>query len=689
MRIFIQSLHLATICLLIAAETNHYSSDPPIDIINLSGQNFTTYKLDVAGSEPITIIESTTQRRRFYLSPERIQALRDQNRVDLAKQHEPLNGTADDDSHHFTLTPTTGEIDDHNVENHDYEHQAQQQQHQDDEPAKVMMRRRNDGERYPQHHASHIVSRSPPQIMLKASHQLPQSIDDVRATIGLRVTANTAHNSDASSSDKVFVYKSPNDRHHVPNRATSNQSEVEYSPNFLQNFIKDYTAKLKQTELDRSNSVRVNSDSTLSNRRYSWNDNRDSLANDDNNRPNANPFNDKKGWVTLEAVPWSTSKVSRWHAHIDKFGSSSHSNDENEEGAQQYQPSWDEFSQNNQYGPSQAPLNHDSQDDDYVFNNRPQMSSSPRPVIYTTYDPYRPQSNRPNRTKPPPKFNHPENTYADSFDDSAQQRPPAFNQRPHQRPSSPPSAYDYPVNDDDNNNYRDKWYDHGGKKPWNDHLITDTRPSEFPKHPEQRPTTSMRPHHQTQDRYDTTHPDSGNGEWVLISTNKGYQVPSRNGQRAIQIRPSDTPAPGTAGHNNDLISHHSVKLTVLPPLNHTFSFDNRRPTSMVLSHNGMLEVESTFNTVEDSVIQSNRRNSTVVKGIPKRRIFKGFPLKSRVGASSDTSAVIAAVGAGIVPATMAMLMPIVLGRKKRFAMDSVDSKAHQGAIKHTVSAAND
>lgn len=672
MRICIQVIFLATICLLIVADTNHYSSQPPTDMINLSGQNFTTYKLDVPGSAPITIIESTTPRRHFYMSPGRIQALRDQNRLDLAKQQQPLQPTAKRSN--FTLT-STDKIDDHEDDDEDHDHDHH---HHQEMPAKVM-RRRNGGERnHPTKHAQ-LVSRSPQQTQLKA----PQANQDVRATIGLRVTANDADDSDtasSSSSDNVLIYKSATERSNYPTtpKDGSNQTKVEYSPYILQNFIKEYTEKLKrvdpnaQSELNKI--VRVNSDSTLSNRRYNWNDNRDSAINQEN-RPNPNPFNDKKGWVTMEAVPWSTSKVSKWHANIDKFGSSSSLNDDDtHEGSQPYQPSWNEYNQNRPHRPSRPPvppIYDEVLDDDYVYS-RPHISS-PRPAIYTTYDPYRPQTDRPNFTKPP-KFNHPDNSYADSFYDTAE-RPPTFNPRPHRPSHQSPSAYDYPSNDEDSSSYHDKWYDHGGNKHWNDYLITDSNPADFPKPPERRPTA--RPH-KNQDRYDTTHPDSGNGEWVLISTNKGYQLPSRNGQRAIQMRPSDTPAPVY----NDLLSHHTVKLTVLPPLNRTFSSDNRRP-SMVLSHGGMLEVESTFNTVEDSVNEANRRNSTAVKAIPKRRVFKGLPIKSRVGAASDTSAVIAAVGAGMVPATMAMLMPMVLGRKKRSSSDLGRKGRGEYEISHT------
>lgn len=680
----IQASLLLTFLYVIGAETNHYSSEPSTDIINVSGQNFTTYKLDVPGSNPITIIESTTPRRHFYLSPERIQALRDQNRLDLAKQqqHQSIQQTAKRTN--FTLTPPIDKIDDHEDEeeegddDEDHDHGDQPQQHQD-LPAKVM-RRRNGGERnHPTKHAQ-LVSRSPQQTSLKASHQT----QDVRATIGLRVTANDANDSDTASSDKVLIYKSANDRYDYSTAAkdVSNQTKMDYSPYILQNFIKEYTEKLKRIDPAKAQSelnkiVRVNSDSTLSNRRYSWNDNRDSLNNQDN-RPSPNPFNDKKGWVTLDAVPWSTSKVSKWHANIDKYGNSGSFNEEdNLEGSQPYQPSWNEFNQNQSPRPRPplTPVYDDVQDDDYIYN-RPSQISSPRPAIFTTYDPYRLNTNRPNHQKPP-KYIHPDNTYTDHFYDTADRPPPNFNPRPHRPSPQSSSPYDSSSNDEDSNNYRDKWYDHGGKKPWNnDYVITDSQPSDFPKHPERRPTTS-RPY-QSQDRYETTHPDSGNGEWVLISTNKGYQLPSRNGQRAIQMRPSDTPAPGY----NDLLSHHSVKLTVLPPLNRTFSSDQHRP-SMVLSHGGMLEVESTFNTVEDSVNASkNRRNSTTaVKTSAKRRVFKGVPIKSRVGSASDTSAVIAAVGAGMVPATMAMLMPMVLGRKKRFAnamepMKHVDNEVY-------------
>lgn len=93
-----------------------------------------------------------------------------------------------------------------------------------------------------------------------------------------------------------------------------------------------------------------------------------------------------------------------------------------------------------------------------------------------------------------------------------------------------------------------------------------------------------------------------------------------------------------------------VRLTVLPSLN---------GTNTTTSHGGMLEVEKTFKTVDQSQreYEAGRLSQKIVKKRPMRT--------SVVAGRPSNSAVLAAVGAGMLPATMAMMIPMMLGRKKR------------------------
>lgn len=95
-----------------------------------------------------------------------------------------------------------------------------------------------------------------------------------------------------------------------------------------------------------------------------------------------------------------------------------------------------------------------------------------------------------------------------------------------------------------------------------------------------------------------------------------------------------------------------VRLTVLPSVN---------GTNTTTSHGGLLEVERTFKTVDQSQKEyENNRKSKLQQTMTKRPIrnsvFNGNP---------SNSAILAAVGAGMLPATMAMMIPMMLGRKKR------------------------
>lgn len=432
-----------------------------------------------------------------------------------------------------------------------------------------------------------------------------------------------------------------------------------YSPSLLKKFIKDYSEKIKNAdeitknalkEIERMNQKQTNGEDEVTTDRMdfgsedeieqkynTWNDR---YSNKHQSQSQTNPYNDKDGWVTLEAVPWSSSKVSKWHPHSNKF-----SNKNSYDSPLSHQPSYeDDDDKYHQAFPKPRPPPpptshyHDEFNDDYI-DDHPTLKP-----VYTSYDPYRqPQTN-----------NRPQNSWSQNQNTGYEKRP---TYKPRPRPQ-----YDYSQSnsnsqqsyDDDRHESNEHWYDvdRNTPKPWSQDIITDNRPSDFPIR-----SPSKRPHSSDRDftKYRPfSHPESGNGEWVLVSTTKGYQKPTRQGQRAM--------APPNI-QSNDLLSHHTVKLTVLPAKNNTFSYD-RKP--MALSHGGMLEVESSFESVEDSVALASSGKKPFAK---KRKVFRSVPIKKGI-TSDDGSAVLAAVGAGMVPATMAMLMPMVLGRRKRSVNNS-------------------
>lgn len=82
-----------------------------------------------------------------------------------------------------------------------------------------------------------------------------------------------------------------------------------------------------------------------------------------------------------------------------------------------------------------------------------------------------------------------------------------------------------------------------------------------------------------------------------------------------------------------------------------------------------MEVEKTFQTVD----QSQEEYEAAQKLSKAPTMIKKRPIRNTIIKRPSNSAVLAAVGAGMLPATMAMMIPIVLGRKKR----SSDLKIHE------------
>lgn len=660
---------------LVLAETIHFTNSPRHQIHQIN-DNFTSYKLLVPGSEPITIIESKViqHNNRHHQQQQLKQQQHHHNIVsqDQYQEKRPLTRKSDQHTYYSDSENITNNSNYNNNNNND-NNINNNKETTASSLAKVIQRR--NGERYSE---KELVSRSSSLL-----HRVNNRNQDVRVSpLGLQISGTTELATATSEKSKVI------DEDMIDGDAFDDQNgskKIVYSPMLLQKFIQDYTDKIKNADQSTNNALkeieRINSpeetttdrlefDDQLEQKYSNWDDrsyNSGSSSSSSNNRPHQNPFNDKNGWVTLDAVPWSTSKVSKWHPNTDKYNQF---DDDQQHSSQYPPPSWnnddnDDHNIDNVHNYYQSkprpPYYENIQDDEYADTNRPFASS--KPAIYTSYDPYRLPNDRPSYTKPM------QVSYNEQMEGGYHQTQKPFSSRPR------PTQYDYnshtpSTSSNSKPNYypqqdKDKWYDHHSSatsKPWSEDIIADTRPSGFPKQPVYKRPSTRPPSSHAQDRYEYhpySHPDNGNGEWVLVSTTKGYQVPTRHGQRAMSMhQPS----------RNDIMSHHSVKLTVLPPLNDTFSHDQPKKT-MALSHGGLLEVESSFDTVDDSVasaFSSTKKNNTASKiGNKKRRIYKGVPLKSRITGGQDPSALLAAVGAGMVPATVAMLMPMVLGRKRR------------------------
>lgn len=319
------------------------------------------------------------------------------------------------------------------------------------------------------------------------------------------------------------------------------------------------------------------------------------------------PFDEKKGWVSLEPVPWSVSKISKWHSR--------------------YKP---------------------QENTNFDFNIK-----------------------KPYKQRPPPNTYHYQQNYndfpTDEDDFNVDNRNSYYDSRPISRPVISSFAQKLHIK----NTISDSDY--------SSDIITDGMPADFPEHHQSDPYNSYSNNYNRRQSLTTesglrpssaaTHPFSGDGEWVLLSTTKGYKYPKpKSRERSLNLEA-----------DNSIGVHRSVRLTVLPPLKGS-------KVNMTTSHGGLLQVDASFQTVEQAA-QKYKRQKQKPKPVKQRisttttrrpRTMKPFPVKRKEAPATtvttrnnapDTSAVLAAVGAGMIPATMAMLLPMAMGgrRKKRQA----------------------
>lgn len=350
------------------------------------------------------------------------------------------------------------------------------------------------------------------------------------------------------------------------------------------------------------------------------------------------PYDDSDGWVTLEPVAWSTSKISKWKPNVKKQ-KPNHWNDDHDRypSDDAYSPSYQGMMNNYNFGQKKPTLSRPG-----FFNNKLHSSSE-----YDSEMPSKPTWTRPMQS---------------SFSSTWS---PDEGRRPH-KPNCD-SQESYPGDDT-------VFYG------ISDSVVTDNRPAHFPydyealhqstmQRPVRRPTQVV---YAGSPDYDSdrngVRPPYSDGQWVLLSTTKGYR--SKKRQRSLNPIAEDrvdfSPPPS-------MTSHQAVALTVLP-------VDNTL-TNMTTSHGGLLEVEKSFQSVEESKRDMDKKTDLGMSASQNKPVFNRI-LKRKVvrSMSPDSSTVLAAVGAGMVPATMAMVVPMMLGRRRRRDVSSVYEDINVGNV---------
>ncbi|KAH1028041.1 uncharacterized protein LOC109543984 [Dendroctonus ponderosae] len=339
-----------------------------------------------------------------------------------------------------------------------------------------------------------------------------------------------------------------------------------------------------------------------------------------NAQKHKHPYEDRKGWVSLDPIPWSVSKISKWQS--------------------KYKPStegpWDEHIQIS----SQRPY---LQEDDDADFNRPVSITPPNAYMYhrptessDRYDSFYDHGSRPRPTPAPTIYPRPTAFYGHKVQVEAHY------------PSNSHSSTGRPYS------YHNQKNCNRPNHPFHDDIITDGMPSNFPQ---ANPYDFLRRQGTELEMQSENHSPKGEGEWVLLSTTKGYKPPRNQRQRSLTLGSTSEPT-------QILRASRGVRLTVLPPLKGS-------SVNMTTSHGGLLQVESTFESVEEAKQNfDHKQNGLKIKAKRKRRkplkknANKGVESSSQnvgiVPQYADPGAVMAAVGAGMIPATMAMMVPMAM-----------------------------
>ncbi|KAK9870285.1 hypothetical protein WA026_006372 [Henosepilachna vigintioctopunctata] len=441
-------------------------------------------------------------------------------------------------------------------------------------------------------------------------------------------------------------------------------NEDNFNPHALEEFLNAYSEKLRKkhhntdhNEYEESEKVNDETHETTLKSPYDNKDEKSKYWNVMHVKNHNHPFDDKNGWVSLDPVPWSLSKISKWHNEkkTTKRPQVAHDSMETSENSWEADLETSEYSDiphkpfwNTKPRPYQLkPVNHDRplsthtylNEEDEDFDNYHHLK--PTIVIHS-----------PDLTKLESMYGHKIQLQYDLGESNYNiLKDKDYLKRPYQ------------------NTHRYDSYDYNNCDHSSENIVTDNRPSNFPNTQHIRKKSSG---------LHGTHSFEGNGEWVLLSTTKGFKRP-QNRRRSLQLPPSPT--------NNIVESvglRKGVHLTVLPPLKNS-------KVNMTTSHGGLLQVESTFETVDQAQeraakklkLKDNTRKKPTKVRIVKNNKFVNNPVVHKMNlalpiatinkriSKPDISTVLAAAGAGMIPATMAMLVPMALGAGKKRRKRSV------------------
>lgn len=450
---------------------------------------------------------------------------------------------------------------------------------------------------------------------LGASHHLEtKNTHNIRDAIGITISG-----SPSDTNTPVNSYRKSGQDDDSDINGNSNVKKLVYSPILLKKFLNEYTEKLKTADINKKNDLQKihekiyeqqhNSDDHLNRDRpeidkpfgeleqkYGYNNRFHDKFDDDRQKPDR--YKDSDGWVTLEAVPWSSSSVSKWYPNGNGNGNEDTRRRPSKNPGRPYNDK-----------PNHFPY-HDDYEEDYFNRPKPTYQDrNDRPGVYSTWT--KPQSiNNNGRPKPQPYV----------FTESG-----SFGSHKYFDRNRSPSS--------------------GRPRPGSGDLITDDRPSNFP-------SESHRPNYPDDDHYNTAssnihssfqdHQSEGNGQWVLISTTRGYQIPGGNrrqyGKRALTMPSNPSVTANAPVHSVRM--HKAVKLTVLPAndntndKNSTFSTDKKPAITTTTIHGGMVEIDASHGSIDDDVratlakkkkpidSQKNKRPSTV-SNKNRRKLLKG------------------------------------------------------------------
>lgn len=408
---------------------------------------------------------------------------------------------------------------------------------------------------------------------------------------------------------------------------TKSPSDDEFDFNSSENFHKvplitklsdEPTNRLANLYLEKNNK---NDDLELEDKSHGWN-----LL---NLKRHKHPTDAKNGWVSLEVVPWSVSKVAKWQSSTLKT---------------LQDKSWinkNTFSDYNGHSGISKPYANYQQNIPLVTYNPSNSNHKTKPFRYGSAH----MENKPN---PRPGFSVPSTV---------------FDQKVHIQQDYTDEIPRPPWN---TKNYQSTYYTKQDNKDENceglSEIITDGLPSNFPKSVSEN--NRRKGSFQNED-HPTSHPFNGNGEWVLLTTTKGYKSPNvRQRSLDIEAQPFDD-------NSESINTHKSIRLTVLPPLK-----DSK--INMTTSHGGLLQVESTFQSVDEAQKIAAKKQSIKKRPVRRRPINKPnkqnfqnldtvtvTPTLGTRNKLHSASSVLAAVGAGMIPATMAMLVPMAMGKRKK------------------------